>query len=328
MPHTEKEMNNLAYAVNKEGTVYMLSRINASKSFEVITVSGADGLKNKQLPVKKGLAFDKFELRESSNGNIIAAGYYANGTEAKVDWTGTMSLSQNINGIYVFEIAKDGSIVRDNDYPFSIELIKKYLSHRQKGKADAKEDAGTAGINDLMLRNFVLNDDGSIVIIGEINYTKQEFWFTSLEMVTHFGDIVATKINADGKLAWSEKMPKNQAVLQTNIQDMGGLGISYVQGKGAHYILFVDNRKNATLKMDQPAEPHKGGFGGYLTAYKIDDATGKIEKHSILDLTDIKGIKAYQFNVSRIFEAMDKTFMLEVYKKDKEDIMVKMELVK
>lgn len=328
MPHTEKEMNNLAYAINKDGVVFMLSRINASKSFEVITVSGTEGLKNKQLPVQKDLSFDKFDLRESANGNIIAAGYYANGTETKVDWTGNMSFSRNINGIYVFEIAKDGSIVRDNDYPFSIELIKKYLSNRQKGKADAKEDAGTAGINDLVLRNFVLNDDGSMVIIGEINYTRKELWFTSMEMVTHFGDIVATKIDASGKLVWAEKMPKNQAVLQSNISDLGSLGISYVQGKGAHYILFVDNRKNATLKMDQPAEPHKGGFGGFLTAYKIDDATGKIDKHSILDLTNIEGLKAYQFNVNRIFEAMDKIFMLEVYIKDKQDMMVKMALTK
>jgi hypothetical protein len=123
-------------------------------------------------------------------------------------------------------------------------------------------------------------------------------------------------------------MPKNQAVLQSNISDLGSLGISYVQGKGAHYILFVDNRKNATLKMDQPAEPHKGGFGGFLTAYKIDDTTGKIDKHSILDLTNIEGLKAYQFNVNRIFEAMDKIFMLEVYIKDKQDMMVKMALTK
>jgi len=328
MPHTEKEMNNIAYTINKDGNVFMLARINESKSFELITVSDKEGLKNKILPVKKGLAFDKFDLRESSNGNIIAGGYYANGTDTKVDWTGTMSFSRNINGIYVFEFSKDGNLVRDNDYPFSIELIKQNLSLRQKDKAETREEAGTAGINDLVLRNFVLNSDGSIVVIGETNYTKKEWWMTSLEMVTHFGDIVATKIDVNGKLVWAQKMAKNQAVLQSNIQDMGGLGISYIQGKGAHYILFVDNRKNAALKMDQPAEPHKGGFGGYLTAYKIDDATGKIDKHSILDLTNIKGIKAYQFNVTRIFEAIDKTFMLEVYKKDKEDIMVKMELTK
>lgn len=327
MPHTEKEMNNLAYAVNKEGIVYMLSQINKDNSFEIITIS-TDGLINNKLAVKKGLSFDKFDLRETKNGNLLAAGYYANGTEVKVDWTGSASLSRNINGIYVFEIAKDGNIVRDNDYPFSIELIKKYLSDRQKGKADKKEDDGKAGINDLVLRNFELNDDGSIVIVGEVHYTRKELWFTSMDFVTHFGDLVITKLDANGKLLWIDKMPKNQAVLQKDYSGLSSLGISYAKGKDAHYILFVDNRKNATLKMDEPAEPHKGGFGGYLTAYKINDATGKIEKHLILDLTDIDGVKAYQFGVTRIFKAMDKVFMLEVYIKGKKDMMVKMELTK
>lgn len=327
MPHTEKEMDNIAFTVNKNGVAYMLSRVNASKSFELITVN-SDGLKNKVLPVKKGLMFSKFELRENANGNIIAAGYYANGTEAKVDWTGGVSATMNMNGIYIFEIGKDGSIIKDNDYPFSIELIKKYLNNRQKDKADAREEDGKAGINDLVLRNFVLNSDGSMVLIGEVNYMRKEFWMTSMENVTHFGDIVITKIDASGKLAWTDKMPKNQAILSSNFLDMNSLGIAYIQGKGAHYVLFVDNRKNANIKLDQPAEPHKGGFGGYLTAYKIDDATGKIEKHLVLDLTNIGGIKAYQFSLSRIFAAADKVFMLEVYIKDKQDTMIKMELLK
>lgn len=348
MPHTEEEMNNLAYTINKEGVVYMLSRINANESFELITVSNSEGLKNKQLPVKKGLFFDRFDLRENANGNIIAAGYYANGVETKV--YGTHNFSQihssksiNINGIYVFEISKDGGIVRDNDYPFSIELIKKYLSKRQKGKAEKREDEGLAGINDLVMRNFVLNNDGSIVIIGEVYYKRKggtkslSHYEQSLATSHHqrqepdtyfWGNIVATKIDANGKLVWSEKMPKNQIVRENNMQAMFGMGISYIQGKGAHYILFVDNRSNAMLNIDDDTEPDSGGFGGYLTAYKIDDATGKMDKHLILDLTDIGGQKAYQFSVTRIFEAKDKTFMLETYIKDKQDMMVKMELTK
>jgi len=69
-------------------------------------------------------------------------------------------------------------------------------------------------------------------------------------------------------------------------------------------------------------------FGGYLTAYKIDDATDNIEKHTITDVRDIKGTEAHQFRASRIFDAGEKTFLLEIYIKGKEDTMLKMELVK
>jgi len=328
MPHTEKEMDNLAYTINKDGNVYILSFLNSDKSFEFISVTEKNGLKTKVLPVKKGLSFDKFDLRETPQGTILAAGYYSNGVEAKVDWTGSVSLTRNVNGIYIFEMDGEGALKKDTDYPFSIELIKKYLSERSKDKADKREADGKAGINDLTLRNFVLNPDGSIIIIGEVFYVKSELWFTSKEMVAHFGDVVVTKIDPSGKIVWSEKMPKNQACLFQSASDFSSLGISFIQGKSFHYILFIDNRKNANLLLDQPAEPHKGGFGGYLTAYQIDDATGKVSKHTILDLTDINGVKAYQFDTDRIFEVQDKSFLLEVYIKDKLDMMIKMDLVK
>ena len=300
MPHTEKEMDNLAYTVGSDGTAYMLARVNETKSFEVITVTN-EGIKNKKLPIKAGMMFFKFDLKESVNGNIIAAGYYANGMEVNVSWSGTMTTSVNINGIYVFEFAKDGSIKKENDYPFPIELIKTNLSERQKDKADKREAKDVAGINDLWVKNFVVNKDGSIVIVGEVQYMRNEWWMTSLENVIHFGDIVITKIDAQGKLVWAKKLAKNQAILATDRGDMPSLGIAYIQGNDSHYMLFVDNRKNADLPMDMPAAPHKGGFGGYLTAYKVDDASGKVQKHLIMDLTNIQGIKAYQFSLDRGF---------------------------
>jgi len=101
-----------------------------------------------------------------------------------------------------------------------------------------------------------------------------------------------------------------------------------MKGKDASYILFLDNVKNADLGIDEVPERHKDGRGGFLTAYKLDDATGAIEKHSIFDITDIQGTEAFQFKTSRIFEAADKVFILEVYIKGKQDTMIKMQLAK
>lgn len=331
MPHTEAEMNNLAYSVGSNGTAYMLSRLNSNKSFEIITIKEGE-LQNHALPIKKGLIFNDFFLRESNDGNVVAAGFYANGQEVKVNWTGSMSISTNINGLYVFEVKDDGTVVWDKDFEFDPEMIKLYMSERQKKKADEREEGGKLGINDLLLRNFEMNDDGSFLVVGEVNYTANEFWGPQMKNVTHFGNIVVMKVGSDGNLSWSTKLPKNQACLSPsglfdpNWGTMASLGISYMKGEKNHYILFVDNRKNAELPPNKPPAAHKGGFGGYLTAFKLDDATGNVDKHLVLDLTDIGGHKAYQFMPSRIFRAMENTFLLEVYKKGKEDIIVKMEL--
>ncbi|MFT5919387.1 MAG: hypothetical protein ACI9FU_001195, partial [Granulosicoccus sp.] len=84
--------------------------------------------------------------------------------------------------------------------------------------------------------------------------------------------------------------------------------------------------KNAKLTVGRAPVPHKDGKGGYLTTYKVNDATGDIEKHNILNVLNIKGIEAFQFATSRIFDVDDTTFMLETYIKGKKDAMVKMEL--
>src|SRR5690606_8724765 len=39
MPHTEAEMNNIAYTVTSKGIVYMISYLTATKELELITVS-------------------------------------------------------------------------------------------------------------------------------------------------------------------------------------------------------------------------------------------------------------------------------------------------
>lgn len=327
MPHTEKEMNNLAYTVSNQGKAYMLARINSNKSFEVITISDA-GLTNKKVPVKEGLYFQQFSLTEKSDGTITAAGYYANGVDFKMSWNGNMSTSLNVNGIYAFDLKDDGSLSNVIDYEFPLELIKKNLSERQKKKAAAREKDGKAGIPDLTMREVVANDDGSILFVGETYYTRKEMWMTSTENVTHFGHSVITKFDASGNVVWSEKLPKDQAALATDLNAINSLGSAYAKGPDGHYLIFVDNRKNAAMPADGDPVPHKGGFGGYLTAFRVDDATGKVEKHLIADLTDIQGTRAYQFRVDRIFQAAEKSFLLEIYIKKKNDMMIKIDLNK
>lgn len=324
MPYVEADMNNLATTVKNNGDAFMLARINKTESFEMMVVT-EDGLNNQKLNVKSGLVFDKFDLKQGKNG-IIAVGYYANGTEFKVNWTGSASFSKNINGLYVFEIDEEGGVLRENDYPFSIELIKQYKSERQKKKANAKEAKGSAGITDLHVKDVSMDADGSMIVVGEVDYIRNEMYGTQQKPVRHFGNMVVTKIDADGKLVWQKKLPKNQATLAASTNLIKGLGIYSVQGDDAQYILFADNRKNANLTMDKPAAAHKGGLGGYLTAYRVDNVTGEVEKHLIMDLTNIDGIKAYQFQVVRILKTSEGVFVLEVYIKGKQDTMIKMEL--
>lgn len=325
MPHTEKEMNNLAYSVDKEGNAFMLSSLTSDKSFEFIKIT-PKGLTNKKLNIEKGTYFQNFALLEGANGNIVAGGYYSNGVEFKVDWTGTMSTTVNVNGMYVFEMTSDGNVEWAKKTEFPIDFIKKYRNERQQKAAEKREAAGKAGINDLVLRNFEMNADGSFMMVGEVYYTKKEMWMTSTENVTHFGNVVVAKFNPDGTIAWFKKLPKNQASLATNLNGIKSLGFKFINSEDACYIMYVDNRKNGVLDENTVPVAHKGGFGGYLSSYKVESASGNVRKSIVCDLTDVNGKKVYQFSCTRIFQTNDKTFLVEYYAKGKKDNMIEIKL--
>ena len=107
------------------------------------------------------------------------------------------------------------------------------------------------------------------------------------------------------------------------------LSYKYIYGENAHYYLFLDNVDNIDLEINKFPKAHRAGAGGFLTAFKIDDNTGEVTKHSLMDTRDVKGLKGkkvFQFTPERIQKTTDNEFVLEVYKKKKEDVLIKFTL--
>ena len=324
MPYTEEEMNNLAYTVAADGTVYMMSLYREKQDFRLLTIPIAGDLTVTVID-RGDFMFKNLYMKENKEGNIDFLGYYANGLDFKF-WEGSLgNLSFNTNGIKYFEISKQGEILKSKDIEFPLELINKYESGRQKNKNEKREEVGKAGIRDVVLRQFTINPDGSIFILGEQYHYTQTFNTRTYQMTYQFfyDDLVATKLNAKGEVEWMKKLPKRQF----GTRGKGGMGIAYLEGNESHYILFLDNVKNADIDINEVPAKHADGRGGYLTAYKIDDATGNYTKHTLYNSLEVTGIKTYQFQTTRILEATDNILLVEVYIKGKKDMMIKMELV-
>jgi len=90
--------------------------------------------------------------------------------------------------------------------------------------------------------------------------------------------------------------------------------------------LYLDNINNLNLPLNEHPATYKSGQGGFLTAYKINDASGDVSKLSLFDLKDVKGIPVFQFTTSRIIQPSDKEIILELYKKQKQDILLRINL--
>jgi hypothetical protein len=305
MPYTEKQMNNVAFGVGRDGSAYMISKQNELSRLELLNISADLQIKAHPLGIDPDLMFERVDLRETVDGNLTCVGYYD-------------------NGLLSYKMDRAGKVLAKDDFGFSVDFANQF---QKEEKTDEKrEEKGKAGIPDLVVRNVSLAADGSTTVIGEQQSTYVKTYHTergrTQKTYFYYSDVVATKYDKNGKLLWMKKLPKTQL----GYRGKGMMGIRCIRGKAFHYVLYVDNEENTNPDYVTGGVPkiYEDNLGGYLMAYKIDDATGNTERHTIADLKDIKGIEAFQFKTSRIFDADDSTFLLEIYLRGKEDTMVKM----
>jgi len=321
MPYTEAQINNVAYSVSSKGNGMMLVVNRESKVYEVISTNASGEVKTNKLDVSAEKIVRSMKIKELENGNFLCAGFYANGIE--YNFMGG-SFKYNINGLMYFMVNPEGELLKNFTYDFTEDFIKQNLSKKQKAKVEKREKDGKAGIADLLLLDFVLKPDGSALFIGERQYVeKPAFGPNSNKTYYKFQNAVIIRVEKDGTLAWMKKLPKNQY----GFNGGGQMSIAYMEGKTADYVTFVDNPKNINLDANGGVpERHSDGHGGFLTAYKIDQKTGDLEKHTICELNDIKGVRAYQFKTTRIIKSSDGVFLMEIYIKGKKDTMVKFQI--
>lgn len=310
MPHTEAEMNNVAFALANNGMAYMLAGINSDNSMELMRIS-QDDFSTTPIELDRDLVARELQFLESKDGSFTCTGFFSESLKAKYS-----------TGVFHFKFDANGGLIHSSTHKFPLELVQQYVSNKEKKKAEKREDKEQAGIDDLRLNEIHLQDDGSIFLLSEAanTYTVQRGNSTSLYWSYRNG--LAMKIGNDGELQWIVKIPKNQK----GSKGSGGMSFKYVPGKTHHYLLYLDHIENQNLSLEEVPEMHKDELGGILTAFKIEDSTGDAEKESIFNVRDFKGKEIHQFATSRIMDLEPNVFLLETYIKGKKDMMVKMEL--
>lgn len=335
MPYTEKEMDNIAYTVTSDGKARMLALKREEKKYELITIDEG-GLTTAPLAIPGEVTFQKLKLKEKEDGMIVCAGFYANGIVVRVTMRGPAIADYSTDGYAVFNISPDGEVLDYRFGEFPVEFIKLNRSARDQKKTDKKEAKDKAGITSLALTDFHIEDDGSMLMVGERQFVTTEVKFYGGKpktiLVANFGNVVLVKLDAEGDLLWMKKIAKSQKAnsrFTTNSKlSKGGMGIKYIRNVDSHYVLYLDNIKNNDIPLGKAPYRHEDGLGGFLVAVKIDDKTGEMERHPILNLREeVAGIKVHQFKTTRLFDTAPKTMMLETYIKKKEDAMIKLELV-
>jgi hypothetical protein len=359
MPYTERRMNNLDYQLDNKGTLYLLAKVyhddsNDDKKKKKDTIANYHV---EMLSIKQGtdkVVVSKFEnndkfvnklwIFDTDKDYLICGGLFSNGKGLKRRSGFMLANNHHYNsyddsdGIVIMKVHPDGSMYDQVYYDIPVEILNEYESAKTKKKNAKQEEKGeSAKFADLELKDLSIDSAGNIILIGEQTY---KIWHNrnggggfgmggggfgmggNGYYTYHYDDILVSKITADGQLAWMKKIPKTQF----GAQGKGGMSYKYFNANNSHYFVFLDNIKNIDLPLEKEPAIHSDGQGGYLTAVKISDSDGTLKKGSILNAREVEDFGIYQFATGRVFKTGEGSFMLEAYKKKKEDIMVKVTL--
>ena len=327
MPYTEAKMNNLDYSIDSKGNVYVLAMIYKDDTQKLKTKSGSinyrfeilridvDSKEINKTKVKSSsqLSFYNLSLFNQANDQMVCAGFFSKSKN-----------SYKADGIMIFKVDENGTFAEPRTYDIPKEILDRHLSKKTKKKNKKKnKEEENSGYRGLRIRKIVVDEDGSMTILAEQFYILSHTSFSDGKSRTtysyHYNYILATKIDENGALAWINDLPK----IQTGRSGRGGMSFEYFYNNENHYCMFLDNINNLGRKIGDPHEGHRDGAGGFFTSYKINHQSGDVEKVSLFDTRDVRGIDVFQFQVDRIVQISPTEFVVEVYKKKKEDILIK-----
>jgi len=187
-------------------------------------------------------------------------------------------------------------------YDFSLEIANK--NRDKKTRKENEKPGNKPSINNLILREINDDSDGSLVLVGEQAYTKQG----PKTFNDYAEDILVTKILPNDELAWMQKLVKRQWGIFGY-----ELSLSYHQldFEGNRYFLFLDHIDNLKLADTDEPEKHHDGYGGYLTCYQVNIATGEVSKFSIVDVRELKGAVVAPFSNKYSVRTLDNEIIYE-----------------
>ena len=328
MPYTEKKMDNLDYSVDSQGNAYMLTKVYNDNSTDNVKRGNEEANYHLELIKLKSktaeLSISQISLKEKFINDIAIY----NSPKDYLICTGTYSIIANtdaVDGVFVFKVNETGKTYDFSSHEIPLEIINQYIGEKAQRKNEKRDEKkGDVQLRNLDLDKIVVEEDGSILLIGERFHIESRTTYSSngssrTTYYYHYDDMLLTKIDPNGKLLWMKKLPKRQV----GGAYKGGMSYKFINEKNNYYMLYLDNVKNLNLTVDEAPASHSDGAGGYLTTYQVNKNNGNVNKISVLDTRDVNGMEIYQFAPFRILSVAENKFVLEFYKKGKEDLLIK-----
>lgn len=326
MPYTEEKMDRLATTVDPAGTAYLLAKVREGEGdqervkgepnyhVEVLRME-AKGDEIGITPIGfSGKFVQTMAIFDAGAAGLVGAGLYNQGSKRG-----------SADGFFTVSLGKAGVPGTPVFHEIPTEVLAQYANVWEKMSLSAK--GKEAELPWMVFSRMVTANDGSVTLIAEQQWVETRTYtspqgVTSTTYVYHYDDVLVAHVDGKGKLQWMKRIAKHQA----GPRRPGGLSFEHFAAGGKQFILYFDNVKNLDIKDDETPAGHIDGAGGFLTAVELDEKSGAATKLSILDSRDVGGIVIYQVGADRIIPISANAFVMEAYKKKKEDVLIRVTL--
>ncbi|MDB5256194.1 MAG: hypothetical protein JWM14_889 [Chitinophagaceae bacterium] len=309
LPYAEKYVQFLTQAVDSNGDIYYLIRLYDKETTDKYSIYSEKAEHQLELlKIEKGnktFKSTKFTLSSNEVRDITLVETVPN----EMTCVGFYNLnSPSVPSFFTCKVKADGSANDDKSYNILASIVRLYENKEDKTIKKDENNPDLIELNNFICNTIKKDSNGDLLIIAEcINgYTLRQY-----------DDLLIIRIDQQNNMKWMHRLPKRPF--------MHGSAFSYKYFSGANndYVVFLDHEENKNLRIDQIKAKRLKSNETVLTAYKINKASGNTEKIILLDTKEANGKQVYRITSERVLAASATELILEAYKKNNEDVLIK-----
>lgn len=307
LPFDADRFSIVSHQVDNDGNVYLLGKyvderatglIKFATSYQYVVLAyGANSKTPQTYTLKdddKHITTLGFSLTD--DGNLTCSGFYSDA-----------STVGGIKGVFFARIDPYEKRVYDRSFqPFDFDFITEGYSNwqlRQAEKVERDPKRKGAELTHYVFRELIPHDDGSVTLVAEQHYVVSSSSLDNRTRSTsyHYNDIIAIRIDADGNVKWTSRIPKLQQTQNDN-----GRYSSFAMGVRDDYLYFAYNDHHVNHQAGSKPDKRRS-FKGRNSVMVVTEVRpdGSTREYSVGDVAKGKG--KYRIEPSISLQTSDNT---------------------
>jgi len=307
LPVHDYQMVPIGFTLDASGNIYMAAKIFGKKDKYNVNEALDNEYKAalyKLEPAKTEFAKINLDLGGKSatdikifnnpDGYLLCAGTYAN--------AGSISKTK---GVFICNMNENGTTGDVKILDINPEILKP-----SGGKSK------NSPIDYLKVSEIKPQADKSIIVVAEQRFSINGASGTAYK----YYDLFLIKLDTSRNMIWLKQLPKRCRSISTTEY----FRYLYLQNGNSINIVYFDDYNNlGAYSNSKEMDDYFESKHGYVNCYNINASSGEISTFPVFDMKNIKGVEYHNYDIEFGINFKTDEIWLEVYKKSKENCMLR-----